>query len=173
MPGMHARRACATTERQGRRMTQRWHKPTAKTPQLGLALPRGALTPAGRDTTDTSAAAAASVGLKRGGDKDAMAVENVGDLANAMLGAMKRHTRKTRFKAVMFALTVRKEVLDYLGEHPEGATADEIAAAIKRSPFTVRPRVSELNKKMNLIVDTGARRANASSGRAAIVWRKA
>jgi hypothetical protein len=150
-------------------MTGRWKNPP-KTPQLGLALPRGTFTPAGRDTTDSSAAAASSVGLKRGGDKDAMAVENVGDLASAMVGAMRRHTGRKRLAGVMLAVTVRKEVLDYLGEHREGATADEIAVAIKRSFFTVRPRVSELNK-MDLIVDTGLRRANATSGRSAAVWK--
>jgi hypothetical protein len=85
---------------------------------------------------------------------------------------MKRHTGRKRLAGVMLALTVRREVLDYLGEHPEGATADEIAAAIKRSPFTVRPRVVELGPRhMNLIEDTGARRPNATSGRSAAVWR--
>jgi hypothetical protein len=154
-------------------MTQRWQKPP-KTQQLGLALPRGKFTPAGRDTTDTSSHAAASIGLKRGGGKDAM--ENIGDLANAMVGAMERQTgrqtRRKRLADVMFAVTVRKEVLDYLCEHPEGATADEIATAIHRSFFTVRPRLTELGPRhMKLIEDSGTRRANASSGRAAIVWR--
>jgi hypothetical protein len=143
-------------------MNRRWTKPKPGTPQRGL------FTPA-RPTTDTSAAAAASAGLKRGGDM--MAVENVGDLANAMVGAMERHTRKTRLRGVMLALTVRKEVLDWMAGNPAGGTADEIATAIKRSFFTVRPRVSELNK-MGAIVDSGARRMNASSGRLAIVWRK-
>jgi hypothetical protein len=156
-------------------MKQRWGKPK-QTPQLGLALPRGSATPAGRDATDTSAAAAASVGLKRGGDLVARAavpaMENVGELANAMVGAMRRQTSRKRLAGVMFALTVRKEVSDYLGEHLEGATADEIAVAIKRSFFTVRPRVSELNK-MGLIADSGQRRANATSGRSAIVWTRA
>ncbi len=142
-------------------MGRRWAKPKM-TPQRGL------FTPAGRSTTDTSAAAAAGAGLKRGGDM--MAMENVGDLANAMLGAMERHTRKTRLRGVMLALTVRKEVLDWMAENPAGGTADEIATAIKRSFFTVRPRVSELNK-MGAIVDSGARRMNASSGRMAIVWK--
>src|SRR5258708_6552925 len=83
-------------------MTQRWKKtPKTTTPQLGLPLPRGTFTPASRDTTDTSAAAASSVGLKRGGDKDAMAVENVGDLANAVVGMMKRHTGRKRLAGVM------------------------------------------------------------------------
>jgi hypothetical protein len=156
------------------RMTERWKKPRKETPQLGLALPRGKFTPATRDTTDTSSQAAASVGLKRGGDQDAMRGQNIGDLAASMVGAMRAHTSRTRLKGVMLAVTVRKEVLDYLGEHPEGATADEIAAALKRSPFTVRPRCVELGPRhMKLIVDSGARRPNASSGRAATVWRKA
>ena len=143
-------------------MSRRWSKPV-KTPQRGL------FTPAGRATTDTSAAAAAGAGLKRGGDKDAMAVEDVGDLAHAMVGAIERQTRRTRLSGVMLALTVRKEVLDWLEKNPAGGTADEIADAIKRSPFTVRPRVSELNK-IGAIVDSGARRMNAASGRMAAIW---
>ncbi len=140
---------------------RRWQKPRT-TPQRGL------FTPAGRATTDTSAAAAASAGLKRGGD--VMAAENVGDLAHAMVGAIERHSRKVKLSGVMLALTVRKEVLEWMAENPAGATADEIADAIDRSPFTVRPRVSELNK-MGAIVDSGARRMNAASGRMATVWK--
>ena len=140
----------------------RWEKPKPASPQLSM---RGLLTPPSRFTTDTSAAAAADVGLKRGGD----AVESIGNLAGAMVGAMQRHTRKTRLSGVMRALKVRGEVLAWLEEHPEGATADEIAYVLKYSILTVRPRVSELNK-MDLIVDSGLRRLN-TSGRRAIVWR--
>lgn len=49
-----------------------------------------------------------------------------------------------------------------------GLTADEAADTIDRTPFSVRPRVTELNK-LGLIVDSGFRRAN-TSGRKAIVW---
>jgi predicted ArsR family transcriptional regulator len=49
-----------------------------------------------------------------------------------------------------------------------GSTADEIAAALRASILTVRPRVSELHKA-GRIRDTGARRAN-SSGHRAVVW---
>jgi hypothetical protein len=148
----------------------RWVKPKAITPQqqLQLVSPRGKFAPAIKLATDTSRDAAATVGLTRGGD----IVPSLGNLATAMVDVLERHSRKVKLSGVMLALTVRKEVLEYLAEHPEGATADEIASAIKRSPFTTRPRVSELNK-MDAIIDSGARRPNASSGRPAIVWRKA
>jgi len=48
------------------------------------------------------------------------------------------------------------------------ATADEVALLLGESVLAIRPRVTEL-ARMGLIVDTGARRKNAS-GRAAIVW---
>ncbi len=138
-------------------MSRRWAPPKPASPQRGL------FTPATRPATDTSAAAAASVGLKRGGDS----IETIGGLAQGLVGAIERHTRKTRLSGVLRALKVRGEVLSYLEDHE--ATADEIAYVLKYSILTVRPRVSELNK-MNLIVDCGLRRAN-TSGRMAIVWR--
>ncbi len=135
-----------------------WVKPRPVSPQRGL------FTSATRATTGTSAAAAETLGLKRGGD----AVESIGDLAAAMAGAIERQTRKRRLSGVMRALKVRGEVLAWLQENREGATADEIAYLLKYSILTVRPRVSELNK-MHLIVDSGLRRPN-TSGRSAIVW---
>ena len=48
------------------------------------------------------------------------------------------------------------------------ATADEIAARLKSSPLTIRPRVSEL-RAAGKIHDTGNRRKNAYGKRAA-VW---
>lgn len=97
-------------------------------------------------------------------------MEPLGGLADALVGAIERHTRKTRLSGVMRALKVRGEVLAWLAENPAGATADEIAYILKYSILTVRPRVSELNK-MQLIVDSGLRRLN-TSGRSAIVWRR-
>lgn len=49
-----------------------------------------------------------------------------------------------------------------------GLTPDEAAAQLELTPFTTRPRFSELREK-GLIEDSGLRRANAS-GRKAIVW---
>jgi DNA-binding transcriptional ArsR family regulator len=146
-------------------VTRRWAPPKPKTPQQDLRLEqRGLFTPAAKSATDTSAAAAASVGLKRGGDS----METIGALAGGLIGAIERHTRKTRLSGVLRALKVRGEVLAYLEDHE--ATADEIAYVLKYSILTVRPRVSELNK-MGLITDTEKRRAN-TSGRMAIVWRR-
>ncbi|MGA9722685.1 MAG: hypothetical protein WBQ86_09540 [Candidatus Binatus sp.] len=145
----------------------RWVKPKPTTPQreLQLVSPRGKFTPLIKLATDTSRDSAESVGLTRGG----YAVPTIGNLADAMVDVLERHSRKVKLGGVMLGLTVRKEVLDYLRAHPEGATADEIADAIDRSQFTTRPRVSELNK-MNAIIDSGGRRPNATSGRPAIVW---
>jgi predicted HTH transcriptional regulator len=48
-------------------------------------------------------------------------------------------------------------------------TADECAEMLGESPFTIRPRITELAKQ-NKIVDSGERRVNRSM-RKAIVWR--
>jgi|SRR5262245_22068771 len=66
------------------------------------------------------------------------------------------------------AATIRGQVLTWLRAHGE-ATADEAAAALGYTPFTMRPRLTEL-KALGLIADSGARRRN-QSGRRATVWR--
>jgi len=48
-------------------------------------------------------------------------------------------------------------------------TADELAARLGETAFSVRPRVCDL-KKARRIVDTGMRRRNGS-GKPAAVWR--
>lgn len=49
-----------------------------------------------------------------------------------------------------------------------GLTADEAAAALGLTPFSTRPRCTEL-AAAGLVADSGMRRRNAS-GRSAIVW---
>lgn len=49
-----------------------------------------------------------------------------------------------------------------------GLTADELAARLDLSRWTIQPRTSELRRK-GLIRDSGQRRPNAT-GKAAIVW---
>lgn len=167
-------------------MPRRWAPPKPKTPQQELRLEqRGRFTPAIKLQPETAIAAGESIGLKRSGDlpvchprvasakgpaSSLPALGDIGNLASAMVGVLERHTARQRLGGVMLALTVRKEVHDYLSTHPDGATADEIAEAIRRTPFTVRPRVSELLRK-GLIADSGRRRAN-TSGRSAIVDNK-
>ena len=51
----------------------------------------------------------------------------------------------------------------------DGLTADEVAEILGHSILSVRPRVTELGR-LNLIEDSGERRAN-QSGKKAIVWR--
>lgn len=147
-------------------MTRRWHPPKPKTPQQELRLQeRGRFTPPLKLATDTSRAAAESVGVTRGGDMPA----SIGNLAQSMVGVLARHQKRVALGGVMLAVQIRREVFDWLRAHPEGATADEIAAAMNRSILTIRPRVSELNR-MKKIIDSTGRRKNAS-GRNAIVWR--
>jgi predicted transcriptional regulator len=85
-----------------------------------------------------------------------------------MVSVLEKHKRKVALGGVMLAIAMRKEVLDFLLAHAEGATADEVAAALGRTPFTVWPRCKELLKKQ-LIEDSGRRRENLS-GKSAIVW---
>lgn len=61
-----------------------------------------------------------------------------------------------------------KVLLDITGQGGGGSTADECAGRLGFSVLTVRPRVAELGK-MELLLDCGRRRRNASR-RNAIVW---
>lgn len=82
-------------------------------------------------------------------------------------GYKKRDTARAAAKAMKpKAPTLRAQCLAALKIRP--MTADEVAAVIGRSPFSIRPRLTELSEK-NLIVDTGVRREN-ESGKMAIVW---
>jgi hypothetical protein len=67
------------------------------------------------------------------------------------------------------ASRLRAAVLAELRRWPDGRTADEIADGLRRSPLSVRPRVTEL-KALGRIVPTGERRRN-ESGMSATVWR--
>lgn len=65
------------------------------------------------------------------------------------------------------AAGLRAKVLRWL-EKRGNATADECAACLNLTPFSVRPRFTEL-KRLGKIAETGLRRPNAS-GRSATVW---
>jgi predicted ArsR family transcriptional regulator len=60
-------------------------------------------------------------------------------------------------------------VLEELRTWPKGRTADELAKLLRRSPLSVRPRLSEL-KALGKVAATGERRRN-ESGMTATVWR--
>ncbi|WP_395001540.1 hypothetical protein [Sphingomonas sp.] len=59
-----------------------------------------------------------------------------------------------------------EEAIRSAGYH--GATADELAAILDVSRWTIQPRTTELKLK-GLVVDSGVRRRNCT-GKAAIVW---
>lgn len=62
---------------------------------------------------------------------------------------------------------LRDRVLQALRQRP--STADELAGILGETPFSIRPRVTEL-AKLGKILETDNRRRNAS-GRLATVWR--
>lgn len=77
----------------------------------------------------------------------------------AAANRMRRHDKKLRELAL--------EMLRAEGP----LTADEVAARLGRTVLSIRPRISQLNKK-GLVIDTGERRLN-ESGSPATVWRAA
>lgn len=95
-------------------------------------------------------------------------MESVGLVARASLPAIFDKARAQAREAMTLADTVNREIVEYLRERPDGATPDEIAYAIKHSPFTVRPRCSEL-KRAGVLRDTLERRENTSGRRAAVL----
>ena len=79
-------------------------------------------------------------------------------------------SRRAAKEIVPQAKTLRDRVLAVFNSNPAGLTADEVASKLRLTPFSIRPRVSEF-ARMGLLDDTMERRANATSGRIAIVWR--
>ena len=67
------------------------------------------------------------------------------------------------------AATLRARVLEVL--NGEELTADECAERLHETPFSIRPRLSEL-LEMGKIEETGYRRINPTSGHSACVWRR-
>lgn len=86
------------------------------------------------------------------------------DAADAIETSGRADTLRRR---VLLTLVVEQR-LDMTPWSP-GLTADELAAEMGESVFSVRPRVAELHKQ-GLIERTGERRPS-SNGRASHVWR--
>lgn len=86
-------------------------------------------------------------------------------------GFKERGTSKDAAKAVSGgAAGLRERVLEAIRHAgPSGLTADQAAFSVGLTPFSARPRVTELSKA-GKIVRTGTRRENASGLKAA-VWR--
>ena len=73
-------------------------------------------------------------------------------------------------KIAPIAKSIRGRVLRHFrNRHPAGMTVDELARDLQLSPFTARPRVSELHAD-GWLEETAARRPN-ESGHSATVWR--
>lgn len=86
-------------------------------------------------------------------------------------GFKSRGTSRIAAKSMApLAPTLRDRVLALYAQAPNGLTADEVADKLGLTPFSIRPRVSEL-ARLGALTDTMERRANATSGRIAIVWR--
>jgi hypothetical protein len=85
-----------------------------------------------------------------------------------------RHSRTSRAAAESLTPTTvnacQRRLLDYLADHPEGATDEQMQLGIPMPPSTQRPRRIELARR-GLVVEAGTRRA--ASGRWAVVWRAA
>lgn len=98
-------------------------------------------------------------------------------LKDALLGdtpyvpPFQHHSDTSREAALAIAPRVtelQRRVLDYLKEHPQGATDEQLIDGTGLNPSTLRPRRREL-QQANIIKDSG-RYALTHSGRRAIVW---
>jgi hypothetical protein len=88
------------------------------------------------------------------------------------LPLFQRHSITSRAAAESLApATVnacQRKVLDYLADHPEGATDEQMQLGIPMSPSTQRPRRIELVAK-GMIVQAGE--GKTRSGRRAVKWQ--
>lgn len=63
---------------------------------------------------------------------------------------------------------MHKRIMDYLREHPEGATDEQLSQALDMQGSTLRPRRREL-EVLGKVRNTG-KTAKTLSGRSAILW---
>ena len=90
------------------------------------------------------------------------------------LPLFQRHSPTSRAAAESMTPTTinacQRKVLDYLADHPEGATDEEMQLGIPMQPSTQRPRRIEL-VKLRMIEQAGE--GKTRSGRRAAKWRVA
>jgi hypothetical protein len=93
------------------------------------------------------------------------------DAADAVEGSGKAQTLRDEVMRVLRVneRTLRNQYFTAYSLPNYGLTADEIAAELGESPFSIRPRVTELAQR-GLIERTGERR-KSSNGRMSHVWR--
>jgi len=95
-----------------------------------------------------------------------------GDTSKSAAEAIEGSGRaRTLRSAVKYTLLTQQNMCQWINAEFAGAgmTADEIAAELGESPFSIRPRITEL-RKQGLIEPTGERR-KSSNGRMSHVWR--
>ena len=90
------------------------------------------------------------------------------------LPLFQRHSPTSRAAAESLTPTTiiacQRKVLDYLADHPEGATDEEMQLGIPMPPSTQRPRRIEL-VKLRMIEQAGE--GKTRSGRRAAKWKNA
>lgn len=90
------------------------------------------------------------------------------------LPLFQRHSPTSRAAAESLTPTTinacQRKVLDYLADHPEGATDEQMQIGIPMQPSTQRPRRIEL-VKLRMIEQAGE--GKTRSGRRAAKWRVA
>jgi hypothetical protein len=90
------------------------------------------------------------------------------------LPLFQRHSITSRAAAESLTPTTvnacQRRLLDYLADHPEGATDEQMQLGIPMPPSTQRPRRIELVAK-GMIVQAGE--GKTRSGRRAVKWRVA
>ena len=69
------------------------------------------------------------------------------------------------------AKTLRAKVLEFIAGEPDALTADQIAIRMQRSPFSIRPRISELSAAG--LIERAEDRGKNEFGMSAARWRVA
>lgn len=90
---------------------------------------------------------------------------------DATTAPFQAHSETSREAAESIVPKMRKDqarVLDYLRQHPEGATDEEMQDELEMNPSTQRPRRIELVQRGSAR-DSGEKR-NTHSGRRAVIW---
>jgi transcription initiation factor IIE alpha subunit len=98
---------------------------------------------------------------------------NLGGVSSSLVGAVNGLATSAQAADSLTPATLnnmQRRVLELLAATPEGLTDEEMQRRLRMNPSTQRPRRIELMGK-GLVAEAGTRRT--TSGRMAVVWRKA